>query len=59
MLLGGTLYTAGLLPWACNRLEYHNAIWHVFVLAASAVFYYVIYHEVALPSAFWQGCPAS
>ena len=24
---------------------------------ASAVFYWVIYYEVAMPSAFWQGCP--
>ena len=24
---------------------------------ASAVFYCVIYYEVAMPSAFWQGCP--
>lgn len=59
LLLGGTLYTVGLLPWACQRLEYHNAIWHGFVLAASAVFYWVIYNEVAMPSAFWQGCPGA
>jgi len=57
LLLGGSLYTAGLLPWAWNRREYHNAVWHVFVLAASAVFYWVIYTEVAMPSAFWHmGC---
>ena len=35
VLLGGTLYTAGLVPWACRGLEYHNAVWHLFVLAAS------------------------
>ena len=24
MVLGGCLYTSGLLPWACNRLEFHK-----------------------------------
>jgi hypothetical protein len=26
-----------------NRLEFHNAIWHLFVLAASAMFFDVIF----------------
>ena len=25
------------MPWACNRLEFHNAVWHVFVLLASGL----------------------
>jgi hemolysin III len=49
MFIGGCLYTGGLVPWACNSLEFHNAIWHVCVLAASAMFYSVVYHELALP----------
>ena len=57
-VLGGTIYSVGLVPWAVNRLEFHNAIWHVFVLVASGVFYVMIDGEVATPSAFWSaGCP--
>tara|TARA_B110001452_G_scaffold150630_1_gene125361 strand:+ start:1989 stop:2651 length:663 start_codon:yes stop_codon:yes gene_type:complete len=52
-VVGGAIYTAGLVPWAMSRLEFHNAIWHVFVLAASGVFCVTIYVEVATPSAFW------
>ena len=54
-MVGGCLYTGGLVPWACNGLEFHNAIWHVCVLAASAVFYSVVYHELALPPATCAG----
>merc|ERR1719421_1356919 len=32
-LAGGLFYTLGLVPWAISKLEFHNAIWHVFVLA--------------------------
>ena len=52
-VVGGTIYSAGLVPWAMSRLEFHNAIWHVCVLAASGVFYVTIYVEVATPSPFW------
>jgi hemolysin III len=49
-LLGGAIYTAGLVPWAANRLEGHNALWHACVLAASACFFAVVRHEVAQPA---------
>lgn len=52
-VVGGILYTVGLVPWAINKLEFHNAIWHVFVLAASACFLAVMYHEISQPSN-WQ-----
>ena len=55
LVVGGCLYTGGLVPWACNFVEFHNAIWHVCVLAASAVFYSVVYHELALPPAACAG----
>jgi len=46
-LLGGVMYTVGLVPWAANALEGHNALWHACVLAASACFFAVVRHEVA------------
>lgn len=49
-MLTGMLYSTGLLPWACNRIEFHNALWHVFVLLASASFYTVVLFEVSRPT---------
>lgn len=39
MLIGGGLYTAGVGFYLWDRLPFHNTIWHVFVLAATLVFY--------------------
>lgn len=49
IILGGCLYTGGLVPWAWNGLEFHNAIWHVFVLAGSLAFFSVVWYELSLP----------
>lgn len=48
-LLGGVLYTIGLVPWGVNKIEGHNALWHLFVLAGSGCFFVVCYDEVGLP----------
>ena len=48
-LLTGALYSLGLLPWGINRIEGHNALWHVFVFSASAAFYSVVLLEVSRP----------
>ncbi len=39
ILTGGGLYTAGVVFYLLDRLPFHYTIWHVFVLAASLVFY--------------------
>lgn len=39
MILGGALYTLGVVFYLWQRLPFHYTIWHVFVLAASFVFY--------------------
>ncbi|WP_281967558.1 PAQR family membrane homeostasis protein TrhA [Roseovarius nanhaiticus] len=39
LLAGGLLYTAGLAFYTWEKLRYSNAIWHVFVLMASACFF--------------------
>lgn len=39
ILAGGLLYTAGLAFFLLERLPFHYAIWHAFVLAASVAFY--------------------
>ncbi|MFN4156960.1 MAG: PAQR family membrane homeostasis protein TrhA [Gemmobacter sp.] len=39
MVLGGAIYTAGVAFYLWERMPHHNTVWHVFVLAATAVFY--------------------
>lgn len=56
IVLGGLLYTVGLVPWKVDRLEFHQSIWHVFVLLASGSFLTVLYDEVAQPGK-WQPVP--
>ncbi len=46
MLIGGCLYTAGVVFFLWERLPHHNTIWHVFVLAASTVFYAAVTVQV-------------
>jgi len=47
LLAGGLLYTAGVGFFAWQKLPYHHAIWHLFVMGGSvchylAVLYYVV-----------------
>ena len=39
MVVGGSLYTLGVVFYLWRGLPFHYTIWHVFVLAASFVFY--------------------
>lgn len=42
ILAGGLLYTAGVGFFAWQRLPYHHAIWHVFVLGGSVCHYIAV-----------------
>jgi hemolysin III len=35
LVVGGVLYTSGVLFYALRRMPYHHAVWHLFVLAGS------------------------
>jgi hemolysin III len=48
LVLGGVLYTAGVAFHLWRALPYHNAIWHVFVLAGSACHFAAVVDAVAL-----------
>lgn len=39
MLIGGSLYTFGVVFFLWQTLPFHNTIWHVCVLAATTIFY--------------------
>ncbi|KPP90388.1 MAG: hemolysin III [Rhodobacteraceae bacterium HLUCCA08] len=42
ILVGGLLYTLGVVFFSWKGLRYQNAIWHLFVLAASSCFFAAI-----------------
>lgn len=46
--VGGVLYTIGVAFYLATRLPYNNAIWHGFVLAASACFYAAVLKALVL-----------
>lgn len=48
LLIGGILYTTGVLFHLAKRLRFHNAIWHTLVLAAAGC-HYVAISEAILP----------
>jgi hemolysin III len=43
VILGGVTYTAGVIFYKWESLRFSNAIWHVFVVAASACHFFAIY----------------
>jgi hemolysin III len=51
LVLGGCLYTAGVVFHLWEKLRYHNAIWHGFVLLASACHFAAIVDALGLTAA--------
>jgi hemolysin III len=49
IVLGGLLYTAGIVFFAFDRLSYFHALWHLFVLAGSTCHYFAVLFYVAQP----------
>lgn len=48
LLVGGGLYSVGIIFHLWERLPYQNAIWHALVLVATFVFYAAVMVEVAV-----------
>jgi len=52
LLAGGVFYTAGVGFFAWQKLPYHHAIWHLFVMGGSVCHYFaVLYYVVPAKSA--------
>ncbi len=52
LLLGGLAYTGGVFFYGWQRLPYHHAIWHVFVMAGSIChFFAVLFYVIPAPCA--------
>lgn len=45
ILMGGLVYTAGMIPFARKR-KYDHCVWHLFVLAAAALHWVGIYTQI-------------
>ena len=48
LLVGGVLYSLGVVFHLWRRLPYHNAIWHAFVVAAAVCHYIAVMRDGAL-----------
>lgn len=44
LLLGGILYTSGILFYAWKKLPFHHTIWHLFVMSGTFCHFLIIYH---------------
>ncbi len=49
LLVGVVLYTVGVVFYASNKVPYHHAIWHGFVIAGSTCHYFAVLCSVILP----------
>lgn len=50
LVLGGLAYTTGILFYRWDKLKYHHAIWHLFVLAGSILhFFAVLLYVIPIP----------
>jgi hemolysin III len=50
LLVGGVLYTVGVVFYAWKKVPYNHAIWHGFVLAGSTCHYFAVLCSVILPA---------
>lgn len=46
LVAGGLCYTVGAVFYLARRLPYSHVIWHVFVMAGSALHFYSVFHYV-------------
>jgi hemolysin III len=42
LVAGGLAYVLGLIFYGSNRLPYSHAVWHLFVLAGSALHFFAV-----------------
>jgi hemolysin III len=50
LVAGGLLYTIGVLFFACKRVPYNHAIWHIFVMAGSICHFLAVLYSVVPPA---------
>lgn len=50
LLAGGLCYSLGVIFYVWKRLSYHHAVWHLFVMAGSALHFFSIFFYVLPPA---------
>lgn len=48
LISGGIFYTAGIAFYACQKLKYHHAVWHLFVLGGSTCHFFTVLYMLPL-----------
>ncbi len=48
LILGGVIYSVGVLFYAVERIPYNHAIWHVFVMGGSICHFFAVYNYVLI-----------
>ena len=46
LVLGGVLYTVGIIFYALKKLRYMHSVWHIFVLSGSIMHFFCVYFYV-------------
>jgi len=46
MIIGGVVYTAGVIFYLADRIPYMHAIWHLFVIGGSSLHFSAVYYGV-------------
>lgn len=49
IVVGGLLYTIGIVFYVWKKLQYHHAVWHCFVLAGTITHYVAIFKGASMP----------
>jgi hemolysin III len=50
LLAGGLCYSLGVIFYVWKRMAYHHAVWHLFVMAGSALHFFSIFFYVVPPA---------
>lgn len=48
IVAGGLLYSVGVVFYLWKNLEYHHAVWHVFVLAGTVTHFFAVYNSIPI-----------
>jgi hemolysin III len=48
LLAGGGAYLLGVVFYLWHKLQYHHAVWHVFVLAGTVTHFFAVYNSIPI-----------
>lgn len=51
LVAGGVFYTIGVIFYAIKKVKYFHSVWHIFTVIGSALHYFSVFTEIAIPNA--------